>query len=81
MSSSVSVAIALAGGFAMILAASGTPLNVHDQVQAIRAQLTGATKDKTVVALQTPLFQNKTVVPPPADIVSLAWSNGAPVQA
>lgn len=37
----VSVAIALAGGFAMVLAASGTPLDLHDQIQAVRAQFAG----------------------------------------
>ena len=74
----VSVAIAVAGGLAMLLAASGTPLNVHDQIQAVRSQLSGGS---TKAAALTPILPMATaVLPPPADVVSLAWSNGIPVK-
>ena len=64
----------------MLLAASGTPLNVHDQIQAVRMQLTGK-RNQVRVSTAPATFQNTTVLPPPADMVSLAWSNGVPVQA
>lgn len=72
----VSVAIALAGGFAMLLAASGSPLNVHDQIQAIRTQLAGKTANSTVL---TPTLPRVSTIPPPADMVSLAWNSGVPI--
>ena len=74
----VSVTIALAGGFAMLLAASGTPLNMRDQIQAVRMQLAGNAKPLAKAAMPA-TFQNTTLLPPPADDVSLAWSNGHPV--
>jgi hypothetical protein len=74
----LSVAIALAGGFAMLLAASGSPLNVQDQVQAVRAQLAGNKTRQT--AKPTVLLPSSLTSPPPADMVTLAWSNGVPVQ-
>ena len=79
----VSVAIALAGGFAMLLAASGSPLNVHEQIQAIRLQLSGKSKGQNTkpAVLQMSTFQQVSAVPPPADQVSLAWSNGVPLTA
>ena len=46
----VSVAIALAGGFAMLIAASGTPLNVHDQTQTIRTQAKGTQSCNMITA-------------------------------
>lgn len=63
----------------MILAASGTPLDVGNQIQAIRSQLIGRGGGRGVVAFQTPTLQHN-AAPPPADTVSLAWSNGALVQ-
>ena len=65
----------------MLLAAAGTPFNVHDQLQAIKTQLADHNKKDSVRALQSPMFHMSTAKPPPADIVSLAWANGVPVQA
>lgn len=81
----VSVAIALAGGFAMLLAASGTGLDLHGQIEIIRMQLLGSAKGRSIAkaAALTPAttFQSNAIIsPPPADVVSLAWSNGAPMQ-
>lgn len=68
----------------MLLAASGTPLNVHDQIQAVRAQLSGYSKKmpvKPAALTPTTMPMTTALLPPPADVVSLAWSNGVPIKA
>ena len=66
----------------MLLAASGTPLNVHDQVQAVKAHLAG----KKIAVLKPAMINSTqsfsaTAMPPSVDVVSLAYSNGVPIQA
>ena len=77
MSANISVAIALAGGFAMLLAASGSPFDPHQQLALVTALLSNR-KEGTLNTTKVMSVQSK-VVPPPADVVSLAWSNGLPV--
>lgn len=76
MTANISVAIALAGGFAMLLAASGSQFDPYQQMALVRTMFSGnkhLRNTTTIEAVQPKL------VPPPADVVSLAWSNGVPV--
>lgn len=74
MSANISVAIALAGGFAMLLAASGSPFDPHQQLALVTALFSNR-KLKTTKVMS---IQPK-ATPPPADVVALAWNNGLPV--
>ena len=74
MSANISVAIALAGGFAMLLAASGSPFDPHQQLALVTALFSNRKLNTTKVMSIQPK-----ATPPPADVVSLAWNNGLPV--
>ena len=78
MTAKISVAIALAGGFAMLLAASGSAFDPHQQMALVRSMFSGSKQNSTLNTTTIKSVQPK-LVPPPADVVSLAWSNGVPV--
>ena len=66
----------------MLLAASGTLFNVHDQLQAVRMQLAGRRKQQTAKLVSTAsVFQTAPHIPASTDYVSLAFNNGVPIQA
>lgn len=77
MTANVSVAIALAGGFAMLLAASGSQFDPHQQLALVRSMFSG--KKHSTLSTTTVKSIQSTPVPPPADVVSLAWANGVHV--
>lgn len=60
----------------MLLAASGSQFDPYQQMALVRTMFSGnkhLRNTTTIEAVQPKL------VPPPADMVSLAWSNGVPV--
>ena len=77
MSANISVAIALAGGFAMLLAASGSPFDPHQQLALVTALFSNR-KQSNSNTTRVMSIQPK-ATPPPADVVALAWNNGLPV--
>ena len=79
MTSNISVAIALAGGFAMLLAASGSEFDPYQQMVLVRSMFSGKKHRSTLNNTTTIESVQPKLVPPPADVVSLAWSNGVPV--
>lgn len=78
MTANISVAIALAGGFAMLPAASGTPFDLNQQIGIVRSRLSGTDRvDRPAVA---PIAQASELMAPPSDLVLLKWANGKAVQ-
>ena len=76
MSANISVAIALAGGFAMLLAASGSPFDPHQQLALVTALFSNRKQSNLTT---TKVIIQPKATPPPADVVALAWNNGLPV--
>lgn len=78
MTANISVAHC-AGGFAMLLAASGSEFDPYQQMALMRSMFSGNKQSTALNKTAAIESVQPKLVPPPADVVSLAWSNGVPV--
>lgn len=63
----------------MVLAASGSEFDPYQQMALVRSMFSGDKHRNTLNNTATIKSVQPKLVPPPADVVSLAWSNGLPV--